>query len=579
MLNGAGLLSYGTPPLGGAKLGARTSLNTAAGYPTVNAPTPTVDFAMTGSGNEVATVGGFTLTTANQPASVATVRGPGRSFTNAATQRMRCNGTTFQYANTSFGGRVIWTPVGSADQVVLSTISASGGTGTFAVYWSAGSAYFGVTAANGSFLTLSGSGAQCEQLASHELNFTWDHAAGVGTIAVDGAYSKTFTAAANQALQTGSANFTVGAHDNGDAPANGIIGRASLWFGNGAVPSATQFGNIRQNGRSRIFTGSAWQPNDTTQYPLGRLANMAVASPRTIILDTDIGEDIGDLKALYLAIQAHKQNQTTLAGVVVTTTIDKGAACAWVLGNYAGVANTVPVYAYQGGVANTTEIVDNYANATATQFGNTTSRANFPSSTAGLSTLLSAAADGSVTYIVVGFGAAANQFVQSGAGNKTLFNQKVGVLVLAAGQFTAGPAEYNLYQDSANWTQFLANTTMARLWSPYTFGCLANTGTPIGNLNSCNPLRYANLQFANAVGQPGNASITRPMWDELALVGPVYGTLNLCKFSLPDITNTVLAANGVNNWTNVAGNDTAQLPVRSSADYTAFFDAKYVEFS
>ena len=171
---------------------------------------------------------------------------------------------------------------------------------------------------------------------------------------------------------------------------------------------------------------------------------------------------------------------------------------------------------------------------------------------------------------MLGFAAGANEFIQSSAGNKTLFNQKVGIIVIAAGQFPSGSAEYNLYQDSANWTQFLSNTTMAKLWSPYSQGCLANTGSTIGDLNGNNPLRYANAQFGG-----GNASITRAIWDELGVHAVLYGTIDWLKFTDSDITNTVSAANGCNTFTPVAGNDTGQLMVRPPADYTAFYDAKW----
>lgn len=552
-------------------------------YP--NIPTPSVYYPLNGAGTVEApiinTLGMANLTANVAPSSVYVQRGNGRWLPANISQIFQANATPIaSSANESLAYSYFLNVRADAGTTIIRSTIIGGGGGQDASYLPGDGTITRGTIQSGGAAFKTATTSENGRWVAHHVYENWT--GNVANISIDGYTYSACVTANGIPIDTAIRPLTLGAHADGGSRSNIYISDLSIWRGVANIPSVTQVARIAQNGRGRVNNGTVWAQSDSVVYPTGRLGSLTLPSPgRWVILDIDTGEDMDDYRSEALSLREHILGNISLRGIVVTSTIDKAAACAWVLANYAGCAGNVPIYAYQGGLANVTPIVDNYAANTATQFGNTTGRAGFPDSTTGYFNILSNATDGNVTVIAQGYLSSLNAFVQSSPANKTLFNQKVGFLVLAATSFPSsagGFNDYNIAQDYANAVQFFGNTTIPRLWSVDGLGRFANVGASIGSLAANNPLRFANGNFAASQGSAGNFGFTRAMWGDISLAGPLWGTLDLVKFTDTDITNVIGNANGCNAFNQTPGNDTVQIQTLPQQAYIDFINAKFSNF-
>lgn len=563
-------------------------------YP--NIPTPTFAWHVNANGTASTAAGCITLTNvgSNTTAVVTGLRGNQWNFAGNQAKRLLGNGKV-DPGNTSFGIGFFMRPLANGTQIVASEIAAgSGGPWTVEYGVVAGTIDLGVTLSNGTFRRTGA--AKCELFADHWIYAEWDQSTGTATITVDDIYSGS-NANCGGPLQAAPGNICFGDHINGAAPFNGYMSAPVIFLGNTGRPTSAQARRIWQYGRGRLFDGSlnVWSQSDSTLFPSGSFGSYNTPSGGNVIISTDIGDDIGDAKMLYLGMWAHKAGLLTLKAVICDSINERGPAAAEAFltyaGMYGGACGTVPIGAYQGNVGfnDLANVTDRYADSVATQFGiANTSRTDYADSNTTLRTALAGCADGTVTICMGGFGTAIDALLRSPsdgiyAGNGIqLVAAKCRAVIWAAGAFpstgAANPsvsnppagAEWDLFHAPGPAANITGNCPVPLLFSGFDNGVLtgAPSGTTIANLGNDNPLHYAQgVFFGN-----GTYNGTRPIWDELALWPVIYGFYDYLHLTAPSITSTISPSTGAITWSASAGNSTGVLPVRSGADYAAVLD-------
>lgn len=271
------------------------------------------------------------------------------------------------------------------------------------------------------------------------------------------------------------------------------------------------------------------------------------ASPVSIIVDTDIGEDVGDMDACSVAVRLQQLGYVQLLGGVVTTNLTYGAAVLHTLFAYSGMELT-QIGAYQSGISsNGGAINDTYASGTTTALGlvSLASRTTFAESATKYRQLLSRAADGSVTIVSHGFLTSLSNLLQTSADvidgrtGLQLVTAKVSKLVIMGGHFPSGSDGWNIVHDITSAQYVVAHwpSTVPMYWTGDEVGTTVIAGSGINALSSSNPLKDAHARWGGE---------TRAAWDEIAVI---YGAVGANGYFTDSGDGTVtINGSGATSW-------------------------------
>lgn len=272
-----------------------------------------------------------------------------------------------------------------------------------------------------------------------------------------------------------------------------------------------------------------------------------------VILDTDLGSDIGDALALYLLNVLADRGECRILGVICCWTYTYSAPCAQAFLQFFG-RQAVPVGVNKGPAITPGPTPDTYNQYIAQNFPNASNglTANIPDATTIYRTILAAAQDSSVTIICVGGVTTLSHLYDSTSDAISpltgiqLIAQKVKRVVFMGGDYLTG-AEYNFQGDPPRTVNFINNNAGRMEFAGYTIGLTVKTGQSVlDNLPTSNPIRKACdlWKAANPTLFP------RESWDQFAILhairqgrwgtSPIFGQLNT--------GSNVIAGDGSNSW-------------------------------
>ena len=183
-------------------------------------------------------------------------------------------------------------------------------------------------------------------------------------------------------------------------------------------------------------------PRSLLLVPLltGALALGAASPPTPVIFDTDIGNDVDDCLALALLHSFASRGEIRLAAVTITKDNPWAPRLASAIDIFYGRGN-IPIGMVHDGQTRD----DGYLHK-AIDAGHYTYNDHTEEAVALLRRVLEAEADGSVVMVQVGFSTNLARLLDS-AGGGDLVARKVNRLVMMAGNFAGGGAEYNVKTD------------------------------------------------------------------------------------------------------------------------------------
>lgn len=252
--------------------------------------------------------------------------------------------------------------------------------------------------------------------------------------------------------------------------------------------------------------------------------------PLPVIFDTDIGNDVDDCLALAMLHSFASRGDIRLAAVTITKDNVWAPRLTSVINSFYGRAD-IPI----GIVSNGQTKDDGYLKKTIDaghhriRWSDRTEDA-----VALLRRVLSAEADGSVVIVQVGFSTNLARLLES-PGGRDLVAKKVSRLVLMAGDFAGGPAEYNVKTDVA------AAQKVAREWPTPIYW----SGFEVGST-----IKYPAASIVRDFGAPGTNPVAdayraymkmpydRETWDLTAVlyaVRPADGYLTASSSGVVDV--------------------------------------------
>ncbi len=259
----------------------------------------------------------------------------------------------------------------------------------------------------------------------------------------------------------------------------------------------------------------------------------APETPVSVVLDTDLGNDIDDLLALQMLINYEKQGKVDVKGI----TVSKANTGAYELANRYydkyGCAN--PAFGYVGDGPN--QEGGNYLAASLDALGivmNHTPTSDIPDATSTLRKLLRESEDSSLTIIAIGPMTNMSRLLDSDGdqyncmSGKELIRKKVRRLVVMGGDFRedAGP-EWNVKQDVVSARKVFEEWPSEIIAAGFEVGAavLYPHHRVVSDFGENHPLR---IGYENFLKMPYN----RPCWDLTAVlyaIEPESGYLSLSE--------------------------------------------------
>lgn len=290
----------------------------------------------------------------------------------------------------------------------------------------------------------------------------------------------------------------------------------------------------------------------------------------TVIIDTDMVTDVGDVGAMQMAIGLSNMGLCTIDSVVVNSSDLKSAPCVRTLLDVNGLT-AVPVGAYMGDDMPT---VSPFTLAVVNRFGTPSdTRANYTDATTVLRTRLAAAADASIIYISVGMGVNIQALLQStpdGISALTgaqLFASKISLLSVMGGQYPSG-GEHNFATSPDAWNFVYANkpaSVPTQAWGLTPPQTVISGPPPNGGV-FVSPSYYA---YSVAGDSHGGGVFDRPDWDQFAILSGVLGLRSWFTVGGANGTTSVNASTGNTGWSSAAGPDTYLAKLASDAEIAA----------
>jgi purine nucleosidase len=201
----------------------------------------------------------------------------------------------------------------------------------------------------------------------------------------------------------------------------------------------------------------------TLLYPA--LAQKPVASdrPLPVIFDTDIGNDVDDCLALAILHSFASRGDIRIAAVTITKDNPWAPRLTSAINGFYGRTN-IPIGVVSGGQTKDDGYLKKTIDAGHYKYSDRTEDA-----VALLRRVLSAEADGSVVIVQVGFSTNLAHLLDS-PGGRDLIKKKVSRLVLMAGDFAGGPAEYNVHTDVPAAQKLAKQWPTPLFWSGFEVG-------------------------------------------------------------------------------------------------------------
>lgn len=196
---------------------------------------------------------------------------------------------------------------------------------------------------------------------------------------------------------------------------------------------------------------------------LPSFAQSPAPRPLPVIFDTDIGNDVDDCLALAILHSLASRGDIRLAAVTITKDNQWAPRLTSVINSFYGRAE-IPI----GIVSNGKTKDDGYLKKTI-DAGHYRYTDRTEDAVALLRRVLAAEADGSVVIVQVGFSTNLARLLES-PGGRNLVAKKVSRLVLMAGNFAGGPAEYNVKIDVAAAQKVARDWPTLLYWSGFEVG-------------------------------------------------------------------------------------------------------------
>ena len=289
---------------------------------------------------------------------------------------------------------------------------------------------------------------------------------------------------------------------------------------------------------------------------------------QTLIIDTDVWVDCGDMLGLAVGHGLVSCGDATIAAVIHDTSYAGGVTTADVLNTYCG-RGSIPCGQWKGAAIETTSPSPVYSFYLNANYPSTYTYANAPDSTTLYRTLLAASPNNSVAIAGIGPLNCLSALLQSPADGissltgSQLVAAKVSRLVEMAGDYpSAATAEFNMVQ-SVSASQYVAAnwpSTVPLWWMGVAFTQSIRSGESVWQyLPMSHPTRYAmNLQV-------GQANV--PSWDELPVLAAATGLgyRGSAYFSLSAAGTNVVHSDGTNTFTAGTGGTQAYVSLASGA--------------
>ena len=296
-----------------------------------------------------------------------------------------------------------------------------------------------------------------------------------------------------------------------------------------------------------------------------RPADITVPS---VIITTDLHEDVDDVFDIHIMCLAHKAGRANLIGVVTDSSDNYSASAGRAVLNYHGLTS-VPVCAYQG---NATPSGSPYTQQLATRFVDGVTRSSYTDDVTGLRALLNA--NSNVVILALGYAVSLARLLASPANangdglptGASLIASKVKALVIASGFATEntgyGAVEYNIQQDAANYstlatswpTQIVQCGIELAMGASYTAPAWRIAVKPPATLDpTISPIKYAYDLFAGLTPSQLDANGRRGLYSGLGMLWIIEGaTPGRVMWGGIGGTMTINASTGANSWSPVA---------------------------
>jgi len=248
------------------------------------------------------------------------------------------------------------------------------------------------------------------------------------------------------------------------------------------------------------------------------VAEASVAAPPvSLILDTDILDDVDDVGAIALAHALQDKGEADILGVVVDTNHLKSAYCVDALNTYFGNPNIPVGIKYPASASNTNRYPDN-CSAFPQNLSSTTVQEGWKL----YRQLLADPNHDDVVIVSLGFMNQLSALLDSAPDaispltGQQLVAQKVKELVVMGGTYPNGADYFNFYFDKASAKNVIDNWPGRIVFSGE--GASVGTGWQLDHSPDASPVKKA---FRDFLGCDASPSCTRPSWDEVAVYAAV----------------------------------------------------------
>lgn len=255
-----------------------------------------------------------------------------------------------------------------------------------------------------------------------------------------------------------------------------------------------------------------------------------------IIIDTDVGSDVGNATVLSLLANFQSNGEANILAVGTCTPDKYDASCASAIFTYQGLPS-IPIGIHKDSTLDLNDFFaqdisenTNWPNNWSAQIAaDTFDNADIDEAVSLIREKLAAADDASVVYWLGGPMTLASAVLNSVADGHSALNGsdlialKVSKLVVMAGDFpTSSTPEWNIEQDITAAQDVAVNWPTPRVWIGFTFGGAQKAGRVYSRYDPSGPVNRAMVLFdaalASTYGRDG-----RQTWDEVAAVYAVRG--------------------------------------------------------
>ncbi len=292
-------------------------------------------------------------------------------------------------------------------------------------------------------------------------------------------------------------------------------------------------------------------------------------APNNIIFDDDYALYADGIAAHYILLELERAGYAKVLAVVADGS-NTYSAPAMAAVNRAFGRPGIPVGAYQGGVSSGSSS-SAWSQQIAAKFGTAGDvRTNYPDAVATLRTALSAAANGSVTYVSTGFLTNLSALLQSSPDASSpltgtqLVAAKVAEIVIMGGDYPTGSGEFNLAGDPASAAYVFAHSPVAITATGASLGAPIKVRPASGRNGATDPLTFA-------LSLEGEASTGG--YDPLAVHYAAMGLQHNYVMAGAAGVNTVNPSNGDNSWSAGGGKTSYLAKLVGDSEFAGIYDA------